>query len=95
MIRDLTGKQENQKQKEETAVVHKQLPTVKAGSEVYMFDLLGSGKAYRLMLSKILTEWIKGIRLYRLNSRVKAVEELCFLSITKGYMVTNPGSQTG
>ncbi|WP_171647323.1 hypothetical protein [Paenibacillus phytorum] len=28
------------------------------------------------MLSKILTEWIKGIRLYRRISRVKAVEGL-------------------
>nr|WP_171687294.1 hypothetical protein [Paenibacillus planticolens] len=44
MIRDLTWKQENKKQKEETPVVPKQLCTVETDSEVYMFDLFGSGK---------------------------------------------------
>ncbi|WP_216627973.1 hypothetical protein [Paenibacillus germinis] len=44
MIRDLTGKQENEKQKEETTVVGKQLPTVQTDSELYMFDLFGKRK---------------------------------------------------
>jgi hypothetical protein len=44
MIRDLTGKQENEKQKEETTVIGKQLPTVQTDSELYMFDLFGKRK---------------------------------------------------
>lgn len=44
MIQDLTGKQEVKKQKEEIAVVRKQLPAVETDSEVYMFDLFGERK---------------------------------------------------
>jgi hypothetical protein len=44
MIRDLTGKQEDKKQKEKAAIAGKQLPAVQTGSEVYMFDLFGERK---------------------------------------------------
>jgi len=44
MIRDLKGKQENKKQKEETADVGKQLPIVQTDGEVYLFDLFGERK---------------------------------------------------
>jgi hypothetical protein len=42
MIEDLTGKQESQKQKEETAGTRKQLPHVETNRDLYLFDLFGN-----------------------------------------------------